>query len=237
MRPLRARAFPALAAGLVVLAAFAPVAATVEQPGTGGQEQQGPAASLTSPPAPLPLHSTACQLAGGWCPVHDQDGVAQLVGWGGISGSSHPAAAAASNSSRGGEGSRAAAATRRAPPQAQATKHKPLWPLSGWDVAGIGASALALLLAASGGIGGGGILVPVYLMILGEICQLDAVPACTSAGTRTHHQLQECAGSAPPCPARVFISSMPGTAASKPALRPNLPLPGPAPTPQPTSHT
>lgn len=166
MGPRRARALLALAAALLALASFSHAAISDGQQGTGGKGQQDSAAPLASPPAPPPLlHSTACQLAGSWCPVHEQDASAQLLGWGGNNRGS--LGAAATNRSGGGTGSQPARADGSAQPRAQAQQHKPLWPLSSWDVAGIGAAALALLLAASGGIGGGGILVPVYLMILG----------------------------------------------------------------------
>jgi uncharacterized membrane protein YfcA len=43
--------------------------------------------------------------------------------------------------------------------------HKPLWPLSSRDVAGFVLAMLGLLIAAGGGIGGGGILVPIYILV------------------------------------------------------------------------
>jgi Sulfite exporter TauE/SafE len=45
-------------------------------------------------------------------------------------------------------------------------KHKDLFPLSKWDWAGICAAAIGLMIAAGGGVGGGGILVPVYVLLL-----------------------------------------------------------------------
>lgn len=45
--------------------------------------------------------------------------------------------------------------------------HKDLLPLDDWDYIGIVISLLGLLLAAGGGIGGGGILVPVYILVFG----------------------------------------------------------------------
>ncbi len=45
--------------------------------------------------------------------------------------------------------------------------HKPLWPIDWTDILGIGLASFALLLAAGGGIGGGGILVPLYIVVLG----------------------------------------------------------------------
>lgn len=44
--------------------------------------------------------------------------------------------------------------------------HKPLHPIDGWDVAGVGLACIGLMIAAAGGIGGGGILVPLYILVL-----------------------------------------------------------------------
>jgi hypothetical protein len=96
-------------------------------------------------------HSTACALAGGWCPVEEQ----QL-----------PAAWANASTNSGGSH-----ASRSRPPQ----EHKPLLPLSHLDVLALVLAGLSLLLAASGGIGGGGILVPLYLMVLGGCAFLLAI--------------------------------------------------------------
>ena len=46
--------------------------------------------------------------------------------------------------------------------------HKSLWPLGMRDFLGFGIATLGLFIAAGGGIGGGAILVPVYLIVLGE---------------------------------------------------------------------
>lgn len=46
--------------------------------------------------------------------------------------------------------------------------HKSLWPLGTRDFLGFGIATLGLFIAAGGGIGGGAILVPVYLIVLGE---------------------------------------------------------------------
>ena len=46
--------------------------------------------------------------------------------------------------------------------------HKNLWPLGTRDFLGFGIATLGLFIAAGGGIGGGAILVPVYLIVLGE---------------------------------------------------------------------
>ena len=43
----------------------------------------------------------------------------------------------------------------------------PLFPLNAADYLGLGAATLGLILAAGGGIGGGGILVPIYILVLG----------------------------------------------------------------------
>lgn len=45
-------------------------------------------------------------------------------------------------------------------------QHKPLLPINRWDIAGFVAAALGLVIAAGGGIGGGGILVPIYGILL-----------------------------------------------------------------------
>lgn len=47
------------------------------------------------------------------------------------------------------------------------TWHKPLHPIGGWDVVGVGLACIGLMIAAAGGIGGGGILVPLYILVLG----------------------------------------------------------------------
>ncbi len=45
--------------------------------------------------------------------------------------------------------------------------HKPLFPLSMKDYHGFFCAALGLMLAAGGGIGGGGMLVPIYILVMG----------------------------------------------------------------------
>ena len=45
--------------------------------------------------------------------------------------------------------------------------HKPLFPLSADDYRGFFFATLGLMLAAGGGIGGGGMLVPIYILVLG----------------------------------------------------------------------
>ncbi|CAK0781249.1 hypothetical protein CVIRNUC_005324 [Coccomyxa viridis] len=45
--------------------------------------------------------------------------------------------------------------------------HKPLFPLTRADWIGYGFAAISLFIAAGGGIGGGGILVPLYILLLG----------------------------------------------------------------------
>ena len=45
--------------------------------------------------------------------------------------------------------------------------HKPLLPLAWQDWVGYGFAAISLFIAAGGGIGGGGILVPLYILLLG----------------------------------------------------------------------
>ena len=48
-----------------------------------------------------------------------------------------------------------------------AWRHKPLHPIDGWDIAGVGLACIGLMIAAAGGIGGGGILVPLYILVMG----------------------------------------------------------------------
>ncbi|KAM3567966.1 hypothetical protein VYU27_009901 [Nannochloropsis oceanica] len=45
--------------------------------------------------------------------------------------------------------------------------HKPFWPMDQHDVMTIALATLGLIVAAGGGIGGGGILVPLYILVLG----------------------------------------------------------------------
>lgn len=45
--------------------------------------------------------------------------------------------------------------------------HPDLFPLTVQTIVGFGCSALALMIAAGGGIGGGGVLVPIYILIMG----------------------------------------------------------------------
>jgi len=45
-------------------------------------------------------------------------------------------------------------------------KHKPLWPLNATDYVGFFLAIIGLIIASGGGIGGGGILVPVYIIVM-----------------------------------------------------------------------
>lgn len=47
--------------------------------------------------------------------------------------------------------------------------HKPLWPLNWRDVVTVIFAAISAFVAASAGLGGGGVLVPLFLLILGAI--------------------------------------------------------------------
>lgn len=51
--------------------------------------------------------------------------------------------------------------------QTKPLSHKPLWPLDSRDWWTLGIATLAIFVAAGGGIGGGGILVPLYASVLG----------------------------------------------------------------------
>ena len=46
-------------------------------------------------------------------------------------------------------------------------EHKPLFPLDWTDYLGFFCASLGLMLAAGGGIGGGGMLVPLYILVMG----------------------------------------------------------------------
>lgn len=48
-----------------------------------------------------------------------------------------------------------------------AVTHKPLWPLNWRDVVTVIFAAISAFVAASAGLGGGGVLVPLFLLILG----------------------------------------------------------------------
>lgn len=48
--------------------------------------------------------------------------------------------------------------------------HKPLWPLNWRDILTVFFGAISAFIAASAGLGGGGVLVPLFLLILGEAC-------------------------------------------------------------------
>lgn len=51
--------------------------------------------------------------------------------------------------------------------EAPVSRHKPLFPLDVSDAWGFIAAAIGLMIAASGGIGGGGVLVPIYILLMG----------------------------------------------------------------------
>merc|ERR1712072_1430691 len=60
-------------------------------------------------------------------------------------------------------------------PQKPEYAHKQLTPLDTSDWVGFAVSILAILLAAGGGIGGGGMLVPIYILIM-HFLPKEAVP-------------------------------------------------------------
>jgi hypothetical protein len=51
--------------------------------------------------------------------------------------------------------------------EAETDEHKPLFPLDASDYIGFLCGSLGLMLAAGGGIGGGGMLVPLYILVMG----------------------------------------------------------------------
>lgn len=57
--------------------------------------------------------------------------------------------------------------SRVSPHPVYSEEHDPLFPLTNKDYVGFGCAILGLMIAAGGGIGGGGILVPIYILILG----------------------------------------------------------------------
>lgn len=52
--------------------------------------------------------------------------------------------------------------------------HKPLWPLDARDGAALTCALIALAVAAFGGVGGGGVLLPIYILVL-DFRQKEAV--------------------------------------------------------------
>lgn len=193
---------PARALLLALLASAAAWSACGQSNGRPIPVRTSERPAAVAPPQSLAQHSTACALAGGWCPAVQQGPLlpAQsyaLVGWASGSheasnGSQHELAVAAQPGTlhqdllaqQQQQQQLAQQQPQQKPPQQQPQQqqepqqqpqkqppqqqqHKPLLPLSAWDIAGITAAGLALLLAASGGIGGGAILVPLNLMVLG----------------------------------------------------------------------
>lgn len=134
----------AACAALLLLLAAAGCATHKLHPGNdvdavAAQQAAETADGLAAPlPPPLPPPSLACALGGSVCPTEPAERPSLLT-------------------SAGGGNS-----------DVETEPHKALWPLDRADALGLGLAALALLLAASSGIGGGAILVPLYLLVLGE---------------------------------------------------------------------
>uniref|UniRef100_A0A7S4JJ89 Uncharacterized protein n=1 Tax=Odontella aurita TaxID=265563 RepID=A0A7S4JJ89_9STRA len=80
-------------------------------------------------------------------------------------------------------------------------EHKPLRPLGGNDFVGFFCATIGLMVAAGGGIGGGGILVPIYILVMGfspkhaiplsNITVFGGALANTYLNTRKRHPLAE----------------------------------------------
>ena len=62
----------------------------------------------------------------------------------------------------------------------------PLFPLSSRDYATFICATLGLMIAAGGGIGGGGILVPIYILVLG-FSPKHAIPLSNITGKKKRH--------------------------------------------------
>jgi uncharacterized membrane protein YfcA len=79
--------------------------------------------------------------------------------------------------------------------------HEPLFPLSSNDFVGFGLAIIGLIIAAGGGIGGGGILVPIYILVmrfspkhaipLSNVTVLGGALANTILNTRKRHPLAD----------------------------------------------
>jgi uncharacterized membrane protein YfcA len=80
-------------------------------------------------------------------------------------------------------------------------EHEPLFPLSNNDYIGFGCAIVGLVLAAGGGIGGGGLLVPIYVLVMGfspkhaiplsNITVLGGALANTILNVRKRHPLAD----------------------------------------------
>jgi uncharacterized membrane protein YfcA len=80
-------------------------------------------------------------------------------------------------------------------------EHEPLFPLSSNDYIGFGCAIVGLIIAAGGGIGGGGLLVPIYVLVMGfspkhaiplsNITVFGGAVANTILNVRKRHPLTE----------------------------------------------
>lgn len=159
-----------------------------------GEQQHGGWSIAAQQDPPPPLDSVACALAGGWCPP------------------AHEAAPPGGHSN----------GTSAEPGPEQ--RHKELWPLNGADWVGLGAAAVALLLSATGGLGGGAILVPLYLMVLGELLLPFIFYSCCSSRSFIRELGSFCPFSVALLHARACLHAA------------SLPTPNLRPPPAPTHH-
>jgi len=101
-----------------------------------------------------PPHTLVCFLAASQCPK-DAATLGNLLG-------RQAAAAAASQEDSAGGFSLTKYASK------YVHRHKKLSPVEWQDIVGFVAVAASLVLAASGGVGGGGLLIPIFMLIMGE---------------------------------------------------------------------
>lgn len=80
----------------------------------------------------------------------------------------------------------------------QTQQHKKLWPLDMMDWLTLAVATVAIFVAAGGGIGGGGVLVPLYASLLGEreafacLLHVIALKAHLQGGSQCHRHRADC---------------------------------------------
>lgn len=145
------------AAKIVALIALLTVGATA---GSHHNENKGPSSSVaTAPSSNLDsLHAASSATAASGSTLTTPSANKAAAGhW------QHPAATAAA-------GQRRVVVVELADSTATPPAVKPLWPLDAMDLAVLAIIVFSLSLAGGAGIGGGAILVPVFLMLRGGLC-------------------------------------------------------------------